>query len=197
MTTTDSAARQALDRLVAALSDHLAAAEKRTGEQDPAVQTAFLAVRAAAAAYDDALYDEHDEVTPFDLPELHTDEPDESEGSAEEPDRFALLARWDFSVVDPDLLLAAGSDALREEVDSSAVAVAALAHVHGHSGLVDRARANTLGLHWHGATTWVVPADEDPRSDTADWMDEAFVDIDPDAVLCRFDVPVSRRNASD
>src|SRR5581483_9051118 len=147
----DSTARHALEALVAALSDHLAAVEKRTGEHDPAVQAAFLSVRAAAAAYDDALYTEHDEVTPFDLPELHTDEPDDTDGAQEEPDRFALLARWDFSVVDPDLLLAAGSDALREEVDSSAVAVAALAHVHGHSGLVDRARANTLGLHWHGA----------------------------------------------
>jgi hypothetical protein len=194
MSTTDSDARRALDRLIAALQDHLDAVERRRSEHDPAVQAAFLEVRAAAAEYDDALYNEHDEVTPFDLAPLHT-EADEPEESDEEPDRFALLARWDFSVVDPDLLLAAGSDALREEVDSSAVAVAALAHVHGHSGLADVARANTLGLHWHGATTWVVAADADPDSDSPEWMNDAFADVDPDAVLGRFDVPVTRTAA--
>jgi hypothetical protein len=195
MLTTDSPARQALENLIAALRDHLAAAERRSGEHDAGVQAAFLTLRAAAAGYDDALYTEHDEVTPFDLPPLHTDE-DEDDDPDAEPDRFALLARWDFSVVDPDLLLAAGSDALREEVDSCAVAVAALAHVHGHSGLADVARANTLGLQWHGATTWVVAADTDPDDASAQWMDEAFAEIHPDEVLCRFDVPVTRAAAS-
>jgi hypothetical protein len=196
MPTTESQARHALDDLIAALRDHLVAVEGRSGEHDAGVQAAFLALRAAAADYDETLYTEHDEVTPFDLPPLQTDEADEDDDPDAEPDRFALLARWDFSVVDPDLLLAAGSDALREEVDSCAVAVAALAHVHGHSGLADVARANTLGLHWHGATTWVVAADTDADDDSAEWMDTAFADMDPDDVLCRFDVPVTRSGAS-
>jgi hypothetical protein len=195
MPTTDSGARRALDNLIAALQDHFGAVERRKSEHDAGVQAAFLALRAAAAEYDDALYTDHDEVTPFDLPPLHTDE-DDDEDSDDEPERFALLARWDFSVVDPDLLLIAGSDALREEVDSCGVAVAALAHVHGHSGLADVARANTVGLRWHGATTWVVAADAEPDEDSAQWMDKAFTDVHPDDVLCRFDVPVTRAGGS-
>jgi hypothetical protein len=183
-----SDARKALDRLVSALRGHLDAVEARGSEHDPAVQAAFLDLRAAAADYDEALYTGHDEVTPFDLPPLHTDD---DEPEPVETGRLSLLARWDFSVVDEALLLTAGTDALREDVDSSAVAIAALAHIHGHSGLAEVARASTVGLHWHGATTWVIPADADPDNDSPEWMNEAFLDVDPDAVLCRFDVPVT------
>jgi hypothetical protein len=58
------------------------------------------------------------------------------------------------------------------------------------------ARANTLGLHWHGATTWVVAADADPDDNSSGWMEEAFCDVDPADVLCRFDVPATRTRAS-
>jgi hypothetical protein len=182
---------QAYHRLVAALQAHMGAVETRTGEHDPAVQAAFTDLRAAAAEYDDALYREHDEVTPFDLPPLGEDDPDD-DAAEEDPTRLSLLARWDFSVVDPELLQQRATAALGEDVESNAVAVAAIAHVRGHSGLGDVRRAASVGLHWHGSTTWVVAADADPQSEDTDWMDDAFANADSDALLCRFDVPIRR-----
>lgn len=61
--TTD--ARAALDRLVAALEAHLAAAQQRRGEMDPRVERAYRVLADAFEAYDEALYDAFDEVTPF------------------------------------------------------------------------------------------------------------------------------------
>jgi hypothetical protein len=194
MSTGVSDTYQAYERLVAALQAHLGAVEKRSGEHDPAVQAAFSDLRAAAAEYDDVLYREHDEVTPFDLPPLDGDDGDD-EDPDEDPARLSLLARWDFSVIDPDLLRQRATAALGEDVESNAVAVAAIAHVRGHSGLGDVRRAASVGLHWHGSTTWVVAADADPQSEDTDWMDDAFANADSDALLCRFDVPVRRDGA--
>jgi hypothetical protein len=186
-----SEARKAHQRLVAALETHLVAVESRSGEQDPLVQAAYLDLRAAAADYDDAVYTDHDEITPFDLPPLTDDESDDEEPD-EDPDRLSLLARWDFSVVDSALLQERAAATLGEDVDSNAVAVAALAHLRGHTGLGNVARAASVGLHWHGATTWVVASDAEAESEEPTWMDDAFAHADPDALLCRFDVPVRR-----
>jgi hypothetical protein len=57
--------RAALDRLIAALEAHLAAASRRQGEADPAVVSAYQTLAEAFEAYDEALYDAFDEVTPF------------------------------------------------------------------------------------------------------------------------------------
>src|SRR4051812_13541570 len=57
--------RAALDRFVAALEAHLAAASRRTGEADPAVASSFQTLADAFNAYDEALYEAYDEVTPF------------------------------------------------------------------------------------------------------------------------------------
>src|SRR3954453_13677385 len=57
--------RAALDRLIAALEAHLSAAAGRQGEADPAVVSAYQVLADAFEAYDEALYDAFDEVTPF------------------------------------------------------------------------------------------------------------------------------------
>jgi hypothetical protein len=69
--------RAALDRLMAALEAHLAAASRRQGEADPAVVAAYQTLADAFEEYDEALYDAFDEVTPFVLY-------DEAEDAAED-----------------------------------------------------------------------------------------------------------------
>ena len=71
--------RAALDRLVAALEAHLAAAARRQGEADPAVVAAYQTLTDAFEAYDEALYDAYDEVTPFVLYDEAEDAADDDE----------------------------------------------------------------------------------------------------------------------
>lgn len=75
--------RAALDRLVAALEAHLSASEHRRGERDPAVEAAYRTLADAFETYDDALYDAHGEVTPF---ELYDDQEDDREDADEDDD---------------------------------------------------------------------------------------------------------------
>lgn len=72
--------RAALDRFVDALHRHYEAASARRSELDPTVVGAYDELAAAFVAYDDALFDAFDEVTPFDL----TDEDDEEEDYEDE-----------------------------------------------------------------------------------------------------------------
>jgi FAD/FMN-containing dehydrogenase len=159
------------------------AAGARRSENDPEVNRAYRALRAAAKAYDDALYVEHDEVTPFELPDPV--EAEEDAGEELDPYRFTVLARWDFTVTDPRAL----NLATNEEAGSPAEALAMLAADRGHSALGDPDAGLAVGLRWHGATTWVLGT-VDAVGDDATWMDDAFAEADPDEVLCRFDVPV-------
>jgi hypothetical protein len=69
--------RLLLDVLVTALREHLETVEGRSGESDPAVYAAFDHVRESFEAYEEALYDVHDEVTPFVVLEL--DEEDDED----------------------------------------------------------------------------------------------------------------------
>lgn len=71
--------RAALDRLVAALEAHLAAAQRRKGDDDPAVESAYRALADAFERYDEGLYAAHDEVTPFVLYDDDGDDDDEGE----------------------------------------------------------------------------------------------------------------------
>jgi hypothetical protein len=71
--------RAALDRLVAALEAHLGAAQQRRGERDPHVEQAYRTLADAFEAYDEALYDAHDEVTPFVLYDDVEDERDDAD----------------------------------------------------------------------------------------------------------------------
>ncbi|MCU0264556.1 MAG: hypothetical protein MUC45_00340 [Actinomycetia bacterium] len=69
--------RVRLEVLLAALAQHLAAVESRAGEADPAVFAAFDHLADAFAAYEEALYDVHDEVVPMTL--VAYDEEDDEE----------------------------------------------------------------------------------------------------------------------
>jgi hypothetical protein len=75
--------RAALDRLIAALEAHLSAAGRRAGEADPAVVSAYQILADAFEAYDEALYDAYDEVTPF---VLYDDAEDALEGDEDDED---------------------------------------------------------------------------------------------------------------
>nr|WP_318241952.1 hypothetical protein [Arthrobacter gallicola] len=59
--------RVALQSLVAAFEEHLAAAAARRGEKDPAVEGAYLAIADAFEVYEEVLYDAYGEVTPLEI----------------------------------------------------------------------------------------------------------------------------------
>jgi len=67
--------RVALQSLVAAFEEHLAAAATRRGEKDPAVEAAYLAIADAFEVYEEVLYDAYGEVTPLEI--YDDDEADE------------------------------------------------------------------------------------------------------------------------
>jgi hypothetical protein len=78
--------RAALDRLIAALEAHLAAASRRQGEADPAVVSAYQTLAEAFETYDEALYNAYDEVTPFVLYDDAEDDLEDDEDDLEEVD---------------------------------------------------------------------------------------------------------------
>ena len=57
--------RAALQTLVNAFEEHLAAAANRRSDNDPAVDGAYLSIADAFDAYEEALYEAYDEVTPL------------------------------------------------------------------------------------------------------------------------------------
>ncbi len=96
--------RAALDRLIAALEAHLAAAGRRQGEADPAVVSAYQTLAEAFETYDESLYDAYDEVTPFvlyddaeddleddeEFDDLELDDEDEDHDGAQDHDLAGL-----------------------------------------------------------------------------------------------------------
>jgi hypothetical protein len=79
--------RAALDRLVAALEQHLQASSERRDETDPAVVSAYQTLADAFERYDDALYSAHGEVTPlvlFDDAEDDAEDEDDDEDDLED-----------------------------------------------------------------------------------------------------------------
>ena len=108
-----AAVRAAADRLAVAVAAHLAAVENKAGEQDPAVQAAYAELRAAAAEYDDVLFDAHGEVTPFDIAEADEDDGEDGEPGPRQivgPPRFSVLGRWDYTIHDPQRLIDVASE---------------------------------------------------------------------------------------
>lgn len=75
--------RVALQSLVSALEEHLAAAASRRGDDDPAVESAYLAIADSFETYEEALYEAHGEVTPLVIYEDDEDEEEEEEAAAE------------------------------------------------------------------------------------------------------------------
>lgn len=57
--------RVALQSLVSALEEHLAASAARRGDDDPAVEATYLAIADAFEVYEEVLYDSFGEVTPL------------------------------------------------------------------------------------------------------------------------------------
>ncbi|MFF4789919.1 MULTISPECIES: hypothetical protein [unclassified Streptomyces] len=184
--------RAAAEAVKTALDRHLAAVERRSGDEDPAVYEAFNQLAAAAEAYDELLYDRYDEVTPFEIP---GDDSLPPYTGPEEPNAISVLIRRDYAVAEPQRLLA---QAQRVEVaDSEAVlgtAEGASGTVHGAIGVLFgefepdeiASRHKEFGLEEGDSTLWVTAADE--PADPGDWLEAPFEHVDPERVVCRFDV---------
>jgi hypothetical protein len=90
--------RVALARLVGALEAHLDAVERRRSDTDPVVKDAYSSLADAFEGYDEALYEAHDEVTPFVL----FDEDAEDDEDAEADDDVEELDEDDDDLDDED-----------------------------------------------------------------------------------------------
>ncbi|MGW1225770.1 hypothetical protein [Streptomyces sp. NPDC001478] len=185
--------RAAADAVKAAIDHHLAAVERRTGDDDPAVYDAFNALAAAAEAYDELLYDRHDEVTPFEIPGVDDSLP--PYGGPEEPHALSVLIRRDYAVVEPQRLLAQAQRlADADPAGHAGSAAAAGGSVHGALGVLFgeyepdeiASRHTEFGLEEGDSTLWVAAADELPEP--GEWLGAPFDDADPQLVVCRFDV---------
>jgi hypothetical protein len=163
--------RAAAEALKAAIDLHLAAVEARSRELDPAVLEAFDALAAAAEAYDELLYEVHDEVTPFEVPVEPADDFDESD----EIEAFSVLSRRDFLVSEPEALISAvrgAAEGLDEDLTDVRVAIAELFGVLEPDEVAYR--AEEFGLEPGESTTWVVAADPELPGG---WQDDPFTDV--------------------
>jgi hypothetical protein len=186
--------RAAAEAIKAALDRHLAAVERRSGEDDPAVYEAFNELASAAEEYDELLYDRYDEVTPFEIPGTEDTLPPYT--GPEEPNALSVLIRRDYAVVEPQRLLAQAQRVEAVE-ESGAVAAgfdAAAGTVHGALGVLFgefepdeiASRHKEFGLEEGDSTLWVTAADE--AADPGEWLDAPFEQADPQRIVCRFDV---------
>jgi hypothetical protein len=182
--------RAAAEAVKTALDRHLAAVERRSGEDDPAVYQAFNELAAAAEVYDELLYDRYDEVTPFEIP--GADETPPYTGP-EEPSALSVLIRRDYAVAEPQRLMA---QARRIEAadDQATVGADVAGTVHGALGILFgefeadeiASRHKEFGLEEGDSTLWVTAADE--SAEPGEWLDAPFDQVDPQRVVCRFDV---------
>ncbi|MDG9712307.1 hypothetical protein [Streptomyces sp. DH10] len=181
--------RAAAEAVKTALDRHLAAVERRSGEDDPAVYEAFNQLAAAAEVYDELLYDRYDEVTPFEIPGTEDALPPYT--GPEEPNALSVLIRRDYAVAEPQRLLA---QAQRIESAEGEDGPAASGTVHGALGLLFgefepdeiASRHKEFGLEEGDSTLWVTAAEE--PADPGEWLEAPFEQVDPQSVVCRFDV---------
>lgn len=82
--------RAALTALTTALEEHLAAAAARRGEDDPAVEATFLNIADAFEAYEEALFDAYDEVTPLVIYDTQDFDGDEDDHEGDDDDLVDL-----------------------------------------------------------------------------------------------------------
>ena len=180
--------RAAAEAVKTALDRHLAAVERRSGEDDPGVYEAFNELAAAAEVYDELLYDRYDEVTPFEIPGAEDAPP---YTGPEEPNALSVLIRRDYAVAEPQRLLA---QAQRVEAADDAVATEASGTVHGALGVLFgefepdeiASRHKEFGLEEGDSTLWVTAADE--PAEPGEWLEAPFEQVDVERVVCRFDV---------
>lgn len=184
--------RAAAEAVKTALDRHLAAVERRSGEDDPAVSEAFNQLAAAAEAYDELLYDHYDEVTPFEIPSAEEALPPYA--GPEEPNAISVLIRRDYTVAEPQRLLAqaqrveaAEYDDVVDEDDAAGTVPGALGILFGEFEPDEIAsRHKEFGLEEGDSTLWVTAAEEAPEA--GEWLEAPFEHIDPQQVVCRFDV---------
>lgn len=194
-TPTPDAARlnAALDALTDALEAHLEATLARSGDSDAAVQTAYTALRQAAERYDNLLYDQLDEVTPWEFPEgPHIDVEYEDEDAL--PGAVGVLVRRDYDLVDDDALVRSGRAAYREiypddpaeSVEADVVhpgrAIYQMLHAYGVDGIDQRAEES--GLRPRGGTVWVQALTD---ADTQTLVDDPFGVADEEMLVYRLD----------
>jgi hypothetical protein len=181
--------RAAAEAVKTALDRHLAAVERRSGEDDPAVYEAFNELAAAAEEYDELLYDRYDEVTPFEIPGTEDMPP---YTGPEAPSALSVLIRRDYTVAEPQRLLAQAQRV--EAAEEPAVAEGAASTVHGALGLLFgefepdeiASRHKEFGLEEGDSTLWVTAADD--TAEPGEWLEAPFEQVDPQRVVCRFDV---------
>ncbi|MFE5832894.1 hypothetical protein ACFQ67_23515 [Streptomyces sp. NPDC056488] len=185
--------RAAAEAVKAALDRHLAAVERRTGDDDPAVYEAFNALASAAETYDELLYDHYDEVTPFEIPGADGSLPPYT--GPDEPHALSLLIRRDYAVAEPRRLLAqarrvaeaGGEDVTGTAAKAGVSPLAALGVLFGEYEPDEIAsRHKDFGLEEGDSTLWVVAADELPEP--GEWLNAPFEHADPERIVCRFDV---------
>ncbi|MYY11456.1 hypothetical protein GT204_21745 [Streptomyces sp. SID4919] len=184
--------RAAAEAVKAALDRHLAAVERRSGEDDPAVYEAFNELAVAAEEYDELLYDRYDEVTPFEIPGSEDALPPYT--GPEEPNAVSVLIRRDYSVVEPQRLMAQAQRVEAAEADGAPLVDTAGTTVHGALGVLFgefepdeiASRHKEFGLEEGDSTLWVTATD-DPE-DPGVWLESPFEHADPQRVVCRFDV---------
>lgn len=180
--------RAAAEAVKTALDRHLAAVERRSGEDDPAVYEAFNELAAAAEAYDELLYDRYDEVTPFEIPGEDQLPP---YTGPDEPSALSVLIRRDYAVAEPQRLRA---HAQRIEAADDEETGEASGTVHGALGLLFgefepdeiASRHKEFGLEEGDSTLWVTVSDE--PAEPGEWLEAPFEGADPQRVICRFDV---------
>ncbi|WP_367403409.1 primosomal protein [Kocuria marina] len=93
--------RAALQALVNALEEHLAAAANRRSDDDPTVDGAYLAIANTFEAYEEALYDAYDEVTPLTVFAEEDDSDDDLDYDDDDDDDDLLE---DNEMMDEDLI---------------------------------------------------------------------------------------------
>ncbi|SEC48185.1 hypothetical protein SAMN04490357_2108 [Streptomyces misionensis] len=185
--------RAAAEAVKTALDRHLAAVERRSGDDDPAVFEAFNQLAAAAEAYDELLYDRYDEVTPFEIP--GADETPPPYAGPEEPHAISVLIRRDYTVAEPQRLLAQAErveaadyeDVTGVDEDAAGTVPGALGLLFGEFEPDEIAsRHKEFGLEEGDSTLWVTAAEEAPEA--GEWLEAPFEHIDAQVVVCRFDV---------
>ncbi|MFB6640591.1 hypothetical protein ACFCYF_25430 [Streptomyces chartreusis] len=183
--------RAAAEAVKTALDRHLAAVERRSGEDDPAVYEAFNQLAAAAETYDELLYDRYDEVTPFEIPGTEDALPPYT--GPEEPNALSVLIRRDYAVAEPQRLLAQAQRVEAADYEEGADGEAS-GTVHGALGILFgefepdeiASRHKEFGLEEGDSTLWVTAADD--QTDPGEWLETPFEGVDPQRVVCRFDV---------
>ncbi|MFH8341419.1 hypothetical protein [Streptomyces sp. AM6-12] len=186
--------RAAAEAIKTALDRHLAAVERRSGDDDPAVFEAFNQLAAAAEVYDELLYDRYDEVTPFEIPGAEETLPPYA--GPEEPHAISVLIRRDYTVAEPQRLLAQAErveaaddfeDLAGLDEDAAGTVPGALSLLFGEFEPDEIAsRHKEFGLEEGDSTLWVTAAEEPPEA--GEWLEAPFEHIGPQAVVCRFDV---------